>query len=268
MKHLFLIIGFFIASLNINAQDTTTVYFDKSWHKTTKTNASFYRKIIKKSKKEYLVNDYYLNGILQMTGVYTSKNLKKKEGKFTYFHENGQKSSEGLFEDGDQSGLWHAWYPSGAVHDEGKYIEGKKQDEWKWYFETGQISAREVYNEDNLVTIEFWDETGNKIAGDLEPIVKPQFIGGEGVLLKYIAEHVRYPQETQENNIEGTAYIRFAIGFDGKIEDAEVFRSAADRLLDLEALRVVKGMPHWIPGKEHNLPKKIYFIVPIKFRLE
>jgi TonB family protein len=279
-------------SINVSAQDTTTVYFDKMWKKTPKESAYYYRKIVKKAKEEYLVQDYYPNKIPQMTGTFTSKRCKNKEGKFTYYHENGKKLSEGVFhnnkpvgewsgwhdnglieskrkynEVGLATGFWQEWYPDGTVKDEGNYINGKKQDEWKWYFENGQVSSREIYNEDKLDKIEFWDENGKKVEGQLETLIKPQFVGGDAALMKYVAENVHYPFAAQRKGIQGTVYIRFVVGKDGFVKDAEIFRSA-NPLIDFEALRVVKNMPKWIPGKTHNIPENVYFIIPVKFKLE
>jgi protein TonB len=96
---------------------------------------------------------------------------------------------------------------------------------------------------------------------------KPMYPGGEGELMKYIAEHVKYPVVAQENGIEGTVYIRFVVTKSGKVGETQVMKSA-DPLLDEEAVRVVRSMPAWSPGKINGNPVNVWFIVPIKFKLE
>jgi len=96
---------------------------------------------------------------------------------------------------------------------------------------------------------------------------KPMYPGGEGELMKYIAEHVKYPVVAQENGIEGTVYIRFVVTKSGKVGETQVMKSA-DPLLDEEAVRVVRSMPAWSPGKINGNAVNVWFIVPIKFKLE
>ncbi len=96
---------------------------------------------------------------------------------------------------------------------------------------------------------------------------KPAYPGGDAALMKYIAENVKYPVVAQENGVEGTVYIRFVVTRTGSVGEAQVMRSA-DPLLDEEALRVVKTLPKWTPGKNNGNPVSVWFIVPIKFKLE
>jgi protein TonB len=117
-----------------------------------------------------------------------------------------------------------------------------------------------------------------EIVEDKEPVVeqvfesfaiqeKPAYPGGDAALMKYIAENVKYPVVAQENGVEGTVYIRFVVTRTGSVGEAQVMRSA-DPLLDEEALRVVKTLPKWTPGKNNGNPVSVWFIVPIKFKLE
>jgi protein TonB len=96
---------------------------------------------------------------------------------------------------------------------------------------------------------------------------KPAFPGGDAALMKYVAENVKYPVVAQENGVEGTVYIRFVVTKLGTVGEAQVMRSA-DPLLDAEALRVVKSLPTWTPGKNNGNPVNVWFIIPVKFKLE
>lgn len=95
---------------------------------------------------------------------------------------------------------------------------------------------------------------------------KPVFPGGERALINFVAAHTNYPVPAQEQGIEGTVYIRFVVTRTGKIGDVKVLRSA-DPLLDDEALKVVKLLPAWTPGKKNGYPVNVWFVIPVKFRL-
>jgi periplasmic protein TonB len=96
---------------------------------------------------------------------------------------------------------------------------------------------------------------------------KPAFPGGDAELIKYVAEHTKYPVIAQENGIEGTVYIRFVVTRTGDVGEAKVMR-AVDPLLEEEALRVVKALPKWTPGKNNGNPVNVWFIIPVKFKLQ
>ena len=95
---------------------------------------------------------------------------------------------------------------------------------------------------------------------------KPVFPGGEAALLKYIAKHTRYPEIAKENGITGRVFVQFVINKKGEVTNVELIRGV-DPYLDAEALRVVKSLPNWAPGKQRGKPVKVSYQVPIKFKL-
>ena len=97
--------------------------------------------------------------------------------------------------------------------------------------------------------------------------VMPQFPGGETAVLKWLAEKIQYPPDAQDKGIQGRVGTRFVITPDGSIENVEVVKSV-DPSLDKEAIRVVKAMPKWIPGKQNGKPVYVYYSLPIAFRLQ
>ncbi|MEE1095805.1 MAG: energy transducer TonB [Paludibacteraceae bacterium] len=96
----------------------------------------------------------------------------------------------------------------------------------------------------------------------------PEFPGGQQALFKYINENVKYPVIAQENGIQGRVICQFVVNKDGSIVDIEVVRSGGDPSLDKEAVRVVKSMPKWKPGKQRGKPVRVKFTVPINFKLQ
>jgi protein TonB len=95
----------------------------------------------------------------------------------------------------------------------------------------------------------------------------PEFPGGEAALHKYLATSVEYPVIAQENGIQGRVYVKFVINTDGSVTDVQIARGV-DPSLDKEALRVVKNMPKWKPGKQRGKAVRVSYTVPINFVLQ
>lgn len=85
-------------------------------------------------------------------------------------------------------------------------------------------------------------------------------------LLKWIASHIEYPQSALDNNIQGKVVLRFVVEKDGSIGDVVVAHKV-DPALDKEAVRVLKSMPKWTPGKQRGKAVRSYFTLPIAFVL-
>lgn len=96
----------------------------------------------------------------------------------------------------------------------------------------------------------------------------PEFPGGQKALFKYLSENVKYPVMAQENGIQGKVVCQFVVNRDGSIVDIEVVRSAGDPSLDKEAVRVIKSMPKWKPGKQSGKTVRVKFTLPVNFRLQ
>ena len=95
----------------------------------------------------------------------------------------------------------------------------------------------------------------------------PQFPGGEAELLKYIATHIKYPTMAAENNIQGRAVVKFVVKKDGNVGEVVVLRGK-DPDLDKEAVRVVKTLPRFIPGKMNGQSVSVWYTLPINFKLQ
>ena len=96
----------------------------------------------------------------------------------------------------------------------------------------------------------------------------PEFPGGQQALFKYLSENVKYPVIAQENGIQGRVICQFVVNKDGSIVEVEVVRSGGDASLDKEAVRVIKSMPKWKPGKQRGKAVRVKYTVPVNFRLQ
>jgi protein TonB len=96
----------------------------------------------------------------------------------------------------------------------------------------------------------------------------PEFPGGQQALFKFLAENVKYPVIAQENGIQGRVICQFVVNKDGSIVDVVAVRSSGEPSLDKEAIRVIKSMPKWKPGKQRGKPVRVKYTVPVNFRLQ
>ena len=95
---------------------------------------------------------------------------------------------------------------------------------------------------------------------------QPLFPGGEEALLAWITKNTHYPDEALEAGVSGKVYIGFVISTKGKVTDVKLLRGVS-AVLDNEALRVVKAMPDWTPGRQSGKPVRVSFQVPVNFTL-
>ena len=108
-------------------------------------------------------------------------------------------------------------------------------------------------------------EVENKVFEVVEQM--PSFPGGPSALMKYLSENIKYPVVAQGNGVQGRVVVSFVVERDGSITDVKVARSV-DPSLDREAMRVVRSMPHWIPGKQNGSAVRVKYNVPVSFRLQ
>ena len=95
----------------------------------------------------------------------------------------------------------------------------------------------------------------------------PSFPGGEAAMYEWLSKNINYPVIAQENNIQGRVTCQFVVGRNGEIEDVRVVRGV-DASLDKEAIRVIRSMPKWIPGKQGGNAVKVRYTLPVQFKLQ
>ena len=95
---------------------------------------------------------------------------------------------------------------------------------------------------------------------------QPMFPGGMQELMKFMQTNIRYPKEAQDRGIQGRVIVQFVVNKDGSINEECVVRSV-DSQLDAEAIRIIRSMPNWTPGKQRGEPVRVRFTLPVTFRL-
>ncbi len=108
-------------------------------------------------------------------------------------------------------------------------------------------------------------EVASKVFDVVEEM--PSFPGGQGALMQYLGSNIKYPVVAQENGVQGRVIVGFVVEPDGSISGVNVMRSV-DPSLDKEAMRVVKSMPKWKPGKQNGSAVRVKYTVPVVFRLQ
>ena len=98
--------------------------------------------------------------------------------------------------------------------------------------------------------------------------VMPKFKGGESAMMEFLTMNMKYPQAAVKAKQQGRAIVGFIVRKDGTISDVQIKKSAGHAVLDEEAMRVVKSMPAWEPGKQKGKPVNVKYYVPITFRLK
>lgn len=112
-------------------------------------------------------------------------------------------------------------------------------------------------------------ESGNITDPNVYVVVEemPRFPGGDGALLKFIAENTVYPAAAKEQNIQGRVIVRFAVTETGAIDRASILKGVSPDL-DAEAIRVVSQLPAFSPGRQGDKPVPVWYSVPITFALK
>ena len=95
----------------------------------------------------------------------------------------------------------------------------------------------------------------------------PTYEGGDAALLKYLGENWKLPDEYKERGMQGRMVVGFIVEKDGSLTNVKVLR-AVDIALDAEVLRVVKGMPKWIPGRHNGQRVRVRYLLPIHICLQ
>lgn len=245
--------------------------------------------------------EYHPNGKLSKT--WTEKS-NRKEGLLTSYYPDGKKKNEITYKNGRAEGQWRAWNEKGVLVIVAKAEYGQDTEE-QVYTNKGialkehrlhepapvdtaydgqvrrymppeirrmpQLVADEVTEEeevspDALVVDRAVDEQPQVFA---YAEVMPSFPGGDDAFMAYLKNNIRYPVMEKESGKQGAVYIRFTVQRDGSITDITPLKEVPGAPgLTKEAIRVMKGMPDWIPGKMNGRNVAVYVTQPVRFKLD
>lgn len=139
------------------------------------------------------------------------------------------------------------------------------------YIPTADDMQRTVQNGKVIDTAKYTEPPEVIIPVEPEPVIivqeMPEFPGGQTALLKYVAENLIYPSEAQILNIQGRVILKFVVKADGSVDRIEILRGI-DPVLDNEAIRVVKTLPRFKPGRQSGIAVPVWFMLPVTFKIE
>lgn len=260
----------FCLPLGMQAQDASsslsdTVYFDKLWLESDATQA-YYTRVRSIEKDIFKVVDYYPNWKLQMKGYYKTLTPEVREGQFQYFKEEGWLESEGKYVDNKKTGLWKSYKDSNVLWTEQEFVEGMQQGFFKSYYDGKILRRLDYYEQDSFKKGNCYTRAG-KDTSHYPFIELPTYDGGENAMYQFISKNLNYPSQAINKAIEGKVVLKFMINKEGAVSNIEVVKSI-HKSLDDEAIRVVKKMPKWKPGKMEGELSNIYYTLPVKYVLQ
>jgi TonB family protein len=171
--------------------------------------------------------------------------------------------------DSSGAGTYKRYYSSGSTKLEAVFSEGyEKTGTWIAYHNNGQISFKGTYLKGILIGTDCFDSLGKR-EEECGEMTMPEFKGGKIALMYYLQANLKYPKQRSKlgTGVGGQVVAQFLVNEAGQIESVKITKSlGAD--YDAEVLRVVKSMPPWHPGKRFNIGERVYFQLPVTFRLD
>lgn len=128
-----------------------------------------------------------------------------------------------------------------------------------------EVVDNEFFESDNTFEAKVEDYSKQRVFDIVEEM--PSFPDGESELLEYIAKNIKYPQMARESGIQGRVFVNFIVEPDGSVSNVKIIRGIGSGC-DEEALRVVKSLPKFNPGKQRGKAVRVSYTIPINFKLQ
>lgn len=230
---------------------------------------------------------YYPNGRLSAVGF---KKNNKTEGIYTRYYSNGMMADSAMYHNGVPAGsriMWHrngymsdsiahvndsmdvhySWFDNGSISFAGYLLKEKKHCKWKYFHRNGNLSAEQVFNNGETVSVKYFNEDSTEqpdtSKANSEAVFKN---GGVEGWLKYMGKNANWPEGfALQNASRVVVVVSFTVDEEGKVQDAEVsvpFHKEFDSI----ALKVIKNSPPWKPAIAQNRKVKNHFRQPVTFQ--
>lgn len=184
------------------------------------------------------------------------------------WHDNGMLSDSVSWS--EHFGQGFVWTGNGNFIGAGQYnLNRRKHGAWKYYHPNGKVSTAEVYNNDTLLSIKSYDETGNPIPNDgpfTKIEVESSYKGGQGAWANFLNNNLQYPKQAIKEEIQGTVVLQFVVNEHGAISNIE--RISGHPVLAEEGVRLLQKSGKWNPALFHGVKVKTYKRQPIVFSLD
>ena len=267
---------------------TDTLFYDDETLLTTRPNSNYYEIVRADPGNGFSVKEYISSSNqLKLEGHYSAiDSTKVREGMFTYYYESGRISNKGNYHNNKVEGLFMFYYDTTNSPEwyHCNYKDGMLDGELESYYLSGKLKRKEFHQaienhayansysngsipkaarRDTIISGKCYDESGKEIKFtqfESRPTTKYN-------INEYIGKSVKYPKSAREHDIEGRVLVKFVVNTDGTVSDIKIRKHVSPEL-DKEAARVIEDMPRWEPGIQDDKKVKVYFTIPIRFKLE
>lgn len=193
----------------------------------------------------------------------------KKAARATYYNMQGLKKREVHYSDMDAAimdGPYRTYHENGQLMKDLFYKNNFLDGPVTTYYSNAVIRRKDIFREGNFVSGQCFTASGqDTLHFDYEK--KPEYPGGEVMLMKFLSDNIQYPLITRENGIQGVVIASFVVNPEGAVEDVNIVQSSHS-LFSAEVLRVIPLMDKWIPGELDGYKTRMRFSVPVTFKLE
>jgi TonB family protein len=152
-------------------------------------------------------------------------------------------------------------------------IKGFTPEERRAAFEKKRVALEEkrklALEEKLKASVTYEDAEGHLVYNKAEE--DPKFNGGEGAMKVFLRDNVKFPKDAAEEGLDGTVFIDFVVSSDGSVREvaaSNIHGEEVDQRFIDEAVRVVKSMPRWVPGRQHGKAVDVSYSIPIAFEIE
>ena len=183
--------------------------------------------------------------------VARSVNNQEYQDEKEYYEDEEEYSDEGYHKDEEE------YFDERYHEDEEEYFDEE-------YHEDEEEYSDEEYSDEEYSDEKYEEEDRNEVFNSVENM--PEFPGGDLGLMKYLQKNVKYPAIAKEYNITGKVYVSFIVDRSGSVTNVKIVRGV-DKNLDAEAMRVVKSLPRYTPGRQRGKAVRVMFTIPINFTL-
>jgi len=168
-----------------------------------------------------------------------------------------------LFEQAANQGLKDAQFNLAAMYHQGAGIPKDEQKAEYWAKVYKDVIKLEPKKEE-IPNFPFPPRPQEPVVNN--PDEEASFPGGQQELMAWLSQNMHYPEEAMKDNIQGRVFVSYVVNKDGSIDEVKVIKSVHP-VLDEEAVRVIKAMPKWTPGKKDGKPVRVSYTLPINFKM-
>lgn len=257
----------FLTGFSVFAQNYEVDYYEESGRKVDKTSADFFEVTESGGDGSTAIGHvtrYTMDSVrIGVQRFYDLGNRRIKHGDFMNWYPNGQRASQGHYQDGKLHGNYNSWYKNGQLKYTKEYMNGELQDTLKGYYEDGALRRLEVYKNAKMREGHVYAKDGAELPY-LPARQAPQFPHGEKAMLRYLVKNIKYPKSLIGSNILGTVKVSFVVKEDGSLSDIRIIENVHFDM-DSEVIRVIASMPKWEPGKQEGKPVEVRYTLPVRF---